>query len=176
MPRYGTSGQLGIRFCPTVVDPTAPTVAEVTAGTDLSGYVTRDGVKTPASGNTLDASAIGSAFNATAPGTYGGDAGTLTCQRGSKGGTTGDDKAWSSLARGTIGFLVVARTGFGQDATTGLGTPAGTPTTADRVEVYPVTVISRAMSDTADNQTSRFEASLAFTADPAMDAAIVAGS
>jgi hypothetical protein len=174
MPRYSPTGKIGIVLAPSVADITAPTIAEITAGTNLSSYVTRDGLKTPATGNTIDASDIASLFNSTAPGTYGGDAAELMCHRGSKGGGTGDDKAWTALARGTIGFLIVARTGFAQNATTGLGTPSATAVAADRVEVYPVTVISRAMADTADNETSKFSATLAITAEPADDAAVAA--
>lgn len=176
MSRYGTSGNLAIRFCPTIGDMEAPTVAEVTAGVDLSMYVTRDGLKTPATANTVDASVIGSAFTPQAPGTYGGDALTLTCHRGSKGSPTGDDLAWSTFVRNTPGFMVIARTGWGQSVTTGLGDPENDPTAADRVEVYPVMVASRAMADTAENQTSRFDATLTISADPALDATIVAGT
>lgn len=176
MSRYGTSGQLGIMFVPTIASIAAPTVTELGAGTDLSTYLTRDGLKTPASGNTVDSSVIASAYTPQVPGTYGGDAVSLTCQRGSKGGVGGDDTAWSTLIRGTQGFLVVARSGWAQDATTGLGTPGGTPTVADRCEVYPVSVLTRAMADTAENQTSRFDATLTVTADPNLDAVVAAGS
>lgn len=175
MARYQPTGLMSVRFIPsttTVTDITAPTVAMVTAGTHLQSYIVRDGVDTPASGNTVDASDISSLFNAQAAGTYGGDALELVCHRGSiRAGT--DDVAWTTLARGTSGNLVVARTGLGQNATTGLGTPAGTAVALDRVEVYPVTVITRAMLKTADNETSRFSAMLAITASPS-DAAIVA--
>lgn len=176
MPRYGTSGQLGLYFVPTIASIAAPTATEISAGKDLSAYITRDGLKTPSTANTVDSSVIASAFTATVPGTYGGDAITLTCQRGSKGGTSGDDLAWSTLTRGTQGYLVIARSGWAQDTVTGLGTPSGTPTLADRCEVYPVSVLTRAMADTAENQTSRFDATLTVTADPAMDAAVAAWS
>lgn len=176
MSRYGTSGQLGIKFVPAIADISAPTVTELGAGTDLSAYVTRDGIKTPASGNTVDSSVIASAYTPQVPGTYGGDAVTLTCQRGSKGGEGGDDLAWETLTRGTQGFLAVARSGWAQNSTTGLGTPGGTPTLADRCEIYPASVLTRAMADTAENQTSRFDATLTVVADPDLDAVVAAGS
>lgn len=173
MSRYGTSGQLGLYFVPTIADIEAPTVTEIAAGVDLQGFVTRDGIKTPASGNTVDSSVVGSAFTSTVPGTYGGDAASLTCHRDSKGT---DDTAWSTFPQGTQGFLVVARSGWHQSVTTGLGDPQGTPTVADRVEVYPVAVLTRAMADTAENQTSRFDVQLPITAPPALDAVVAAGS
>lgn len=173
MPRYGSTGRIAIVFVPTIAVPSAPTVVEITAGVRLSDYVTRDGLKTPSSGNTIDAADIGSAFNKTAAGTYGGDAAELMCHRDSK---SASDIAWSTLERGTIGFLVVGRSGLAQNATTGLGTKDGVATVADRVEVYPVTVIARAEADTADNATDKFTASLAITGEPEQDAAVVAGS
>ncbi|MEV4437483.1 hypothetical protein AB0K09_00450 [Streptomyces sp. NPDC049577] len=174
MARYGSTGKIAIVFAPAVADTAAPTVAEITAGTNLSDYITRDGLKTPSSGNTIDASDIGSRFNKTAAGTYGGDAAEITAHRGSKGGGSGDDKAWTTLTQDTVGFLVIGRPGLGQNATTGIGTKAGPATAGDRVEVYPVTVISRAMADTGDNETAKFTASMAITGEPAQDAVVAA--
>lgn len=173
MARYGTTGNIAVLFAPTIVDMAAPTVAELAAAVNLTHHMTRDGLKTPFTGNTIDASDAGSRFNSTAPGTYGGDALEYTGHRDSKSAT---DLAWTTLEFGTAGYLVVARAGFGQDTTTGLGTPDGTPKAADRCEVYPITVISRAPADTADNETSKFTAQAAITAEPAQDAVVAAGS
>jgi hypothetical protein len=172
MSRYGTSGQLGLYFVPTIADITAPTVTEITAGVDLQNFVTRDGVKTPNTGNTVDSSTVGNRFTTTVPGTTGGDAATLTCHRDSKGT---DDTAWTTFTEGSQGFLAVARAGWAQSVTTGLGDPAALPVEGDRCEIYPVAVLTRAMADTAENQTSRFDAQLPITAPPALDA-VVAGA
>ncbi|MEV7422872.1 hypothetical protein [Streptomyces sp. NPDC091212] len=171
MPRYGTTGRIAIVFAPVVADPSAPTIAEISAGTNLSDHVTRDGLKTPSSGNTIDSADIGSRFNKTSPGTYGGDAAEITAHRDSQ---STSDLAWNTLEQDAIGFLIVGRSGFGQSATTGLGTKNGTPTAGDRVEVLPITVISRAMNDTGDNETSKFTASLAITGEPEQDAVVAA--
>lgn len=173
MPRYGTTGRIAVLWATTLADPDSPTVAECTAAVNLTSYMTRDGLKTPATGNTIDASDAASRFNKTAPGTYGGDAGSFKGHRDSKAAS---DLAWTTLDQDTIGFLMVFRSGLGQNATTGLGTPTGTAAAGDRCEVYPATVISRAEEDTAENQTDQFTATLAFTAEPIMDAAVVAGS
>ncbi|MFJ1650106.1 hypothetical protein ACIOC2_01560 [Streptomyces sp. NPDC088337] len=173
MPRYGTTGRIAIVLAPTVVDPKAPTIAEIAAGVNISDYVTRDGLKTPSSGNTIDASDIGSRYNKQAPGTYGGDAAEITAHRDSKGT---DDKAWDALAQDTIACLIVARAGFGQSPTTGLGTKDAEALAGDRCETYPITVISRAPNDTGDNETSKFTASLAITGEPEQDAVVAAGS
>ncbi|WP_329177804.1 phage tail tube protein [Streptomyces sp. NBC_01477] len=173
MPRYGTTGNIAVLFAETIVNMAAPTVAELTAAVNLTHHMTRDGLKTPSTGNTIDAGDAGSRFNATAPGTYGGDAAEYTGHRDSK---TAADLAWTTLEAGTSGFLVVARAGFHQNATSGLGSPDGTPTVADRCGVYPVTVISRAEADTADNETDKFTAQMAITATPVQDAVVAAGA
>ncbi|MFJ2717406.1 hypothetical protein [Streptomyces sp. NPDC087437] len=173
MPRYGTTGRIAIVLVPTIADPKAPTVAEIAAGVNISDHVTRDGLKTPSSGNTIDAADIGSRFNKTAPGTYGGDAAEITAHRDSK---AANDLAWTSLEQDTITFLVVARSGFDQQTATGLGTKDGVAKAGDRCEVYPVTVISRAANDTGDNETAKFTASLAITGEPEQEAVVAAGS
>lgn len=165
MPRYQHTGLLGVKWVTTLASLSAPTIVQVNAGVDLATYLVRNGLKTPATGSVIDASDVSSLFNSTAPGTYGGDAAELTCHRGSiKAGT--DDVAWTTLVRAAIGFLVVARSGFTQNVTTGLGSPTGSAAVGDRLECYPVTVISRAMLDIADNETSRFTAMLAITSTP----------
>ncbi|MCA1218701.1 phage tail tube protein [Streptomyces sp. 8L] len=171
MSRYGTSGKLGIYFLPVCADMSAPTVEEITAGVSLHNYVTRDGLKTPNSGNTVDSSVVGSDFTTTVGGTRGGDAATLTCQRDSLGSA---DLAWATLTDGSVGFIAVARPGWNQSVTTGIGSPEATPKAGDRCEVYSVEVLTRAMADIAENQTSRFDAQLPITAPPALDAVVAA--
>lgn len=173
MPRYGITGRIAVYWVPSIASLAAPTVAEITAGVNLTPYMLRDGLKTPSTGNTIDAADAATRFNSTAPGTYGGDAGSYKGHRDSKSTT---DLAWTTLVKDAAGFLVVARAGFHQNATTGLGSPTGTPTVADRCETYPSTVISRAEEDTAENQTDQFTAMLAFTGEPNQDAVVATGS
>lgn len=169
MARRQFAGLGDIRFCPTVTNVNAPTAAEVTAGTRLTTLMTRDGLKRPSSGNTVDASDASTLFNATSPGTYGGDAMEIKFYRDSKSAT---DTAWTTLARGTSGYIVASDFGWAQSGTTGLGSSTGTPTIADRCEVYPVTVISRENMDTAENENRKFVVKLSITSDPAQDAVV----
>ncbi|WNI16614.1 hypothetical protein [Actinacidiphila sp. ITFR-21] len=171
--RYGTTGRIAVLLAPSVADLEAPTVAECTAAKNLTPWMLRDGLKTPATGNTIDSSDAANRFTTTAPGTYGGDAGSF---QGHRDSLLADDDAWTALAQDVTGVLIVFRSGCHQNATTGLGTPDGAATAADRCETYPFAVISRAMDDIAENQTSRFTASLAFIAPPVQDAAVVAGA
>ncbi|MGH3448676.1 MAG: hypothetical protein ACRDP4_13740 [Nocardioidaceae bacterium] len=172
MARVQFTGQGSVKFitgADGVADVSAPTASELAAGVDITKFLTRDGLKTPNTGNTIDLSDASSLFNKTGRGSHGGDAAELTCYRDSASDT---DDAWTTFVEGTIGFLVPARFGWAQDATTGLGTADGDPTAADRCEVYPVTVISRAVADTADNEATKFVVTLAITDEPALSAVV----
>ena len=70
MPRTIADGEVLINFAPTVADPTAPTVAELTAGTDITPFLSS--IDTPLDGDAVDSSDLSSAFNKTVAGTYGG--------------------------------------------------------------------------------------------------------
>jgi hypothetical protein len=148
---------------------TAPTAAEIAGGVRLQGFLDPGGMDTPRTGKTIDISDAGSRFNKTAAGSYGGDAGKLTAYRDSLLAT---DLAWATLVDGAVGFLVIARFGFAQSGTTGLGTAAGVAATGDRCEVWPSTVIVRAPVNIADGKANMFTADLAFTDDPALDALV----
>lgn len=58
------------------------------------------------------------------------------------------DTAWNTLPRGTAGYFVVSRFG-------GSGT-AAKPITGDKVEVWPVTVVSRTAANMANNTVQSF--------------------
>ncbi len=171
MSRQQPTGLLAVRFAPSIAAIAAPAVAELTAGTDLTAYRTRDGLKTPQKGATIDLSDGSSRFNKTGVGTRGGDAVELMWFRDSK---VALDVPWTLLLPDTIGFLVVARFGWGQNATTGIGAVDGTPTAADRCEVYPIGVVSREPADTAENEASKFTSTLAITEEPNLDAVVAA--
>lgn len=169
MARRQFAGIGDIRLLPSCTNVNAPTAAEITAGTRLTKQMTRDGLKRPSSGNTSDTSDASSLFNSQDIGTYGGDAMEYKGYRESK---VADDVAWTTLARGVSAFIAVTDYGWAQSGTTGLGASTGTPTTGDRCQIYPVTVISREMMDTAENETPKFVAKLAITGDPAQDAVV----
>lgn len=169
MPRRQFTGLGDIRFAATIANIAAPTVAEITAAVRLTPYMTRDGLTRPQTGNTVDVADAASLFNATGPGTYGGDAMEIKLHRDSKGS---DDDAWTTLPRGVIGYAVVTDWGWAQNAGTGLGTTGGTPTIADRCEVWPITVISREPVSTAENESNKFTVRCAVTAEPNLDAVV----
>lgn len=152
-----------------VASKTGPTATEIAGGVRLQGQLDTGGLDTPRTGKTIDISDAGSRFNKTAAGSYGGDAGKITAYRDSLLAT---DLAWSTLVDGAVGFLIIARFGFAQSGTTGLGTASGVAQTGDRCEVWPATVIVRAPMSIADGKANQFTADLAFTDDPALDALV----
>lgn len=158
-----------IRFVPTIVNTAAPTAAEVIAGTRITPQMLRDGLSRPQEGNTADASDAASLYNKQAPGTFGGQPMTIKCYRDSKSAT---DVAWTTLARLTSGYIVVTDWGWAQAAGTGLGSNTGTPTAGDRCEVWPITVNSRAMMDTAENENAKFTATCVVTDVPNQNAVV----
>jgi hypothetical protein len=163
MSRSASTGVLALRFVPSVANKAAPTVAEINAGTDLTPYLTRDGLSTPQEGSTIDIADVSSRFNKTASGSYGGQPAKLKLLRNT---VSGSDAAWTALPRGTAGFYVVRRFG----GATGASTDAYVA--GQRVEVWPVEVLSRAMMDIADNEAQKFEVIAAVTDTPNDDAVV----
>jgi hypothetical protein len=157
MARTSSTGVIELRYVPTVANKAAPTVAEINAGVDLTPWLTRDGLDTPQGGSTVDVAGASSRYNATQSGSYGGDPISATFFRDT---VAGSDTAWATLPRGTAGYFVIGRFGL-------------TPAAGERVEVWEINVISRAMVAIADNEAQRFVASMAVPSEP-NDAAVVA--
>lgn len=160
MARYVPEGTVEVWFVATVSNPAAPTSTELNAGTDLTGALTGDLVL-PFAGSTADAADMSSRFNKTAPGDFGGSEGTFTIH---KELATGDDSAYTTLSRGTTGYLAVANRG--------LATP-GTWAISDEVDLWPIEVLSRELQY-ARNQTTRAAIAVAITDVPTEDFALVA--
>lgn len=140
MARQGSTGNIRVEFVPgtAITNLAAPSVA-----TDLSGSVNltpemrRNGLDTPRSSSTIDASDAASRQDKTAPGNIA--AGTLT-MRFQRDSVTADEDAWPTLAEETAGYLVVRRFG-------GSGVAFAA---AQKVEVYQVTVMTREMQPIGD--------------------------
>lgn len=155
-----STGEIRVWFVPTIANTSAPTVAEINAGTDLTPFLRRDGLTTPQAGSTIDSSDASSRFNKTAPGTYGGDPLSIQLKRDS---VPGSDTAYAALPRDTAGYVVVRR----------FGGSALAPAASQKVEVFTGTVISREMAAIGDNEVQRFTVMFSVEAVP-VDSATVA--
>lgn len=160
MARFIPDGVLKVRYVPTIVNKSAPSMAEINAGTDLTPFLR--GLSTPLEGSTVDVSDASSKYNKTAAGTYGGQTVNGEFYRDD---VAANDTAYSLLPRGTKGNFVIARRG-------GSGT-GGAIATGDKVDVWPIEVITRNPADYTRNEPTGFTVSCAVPGEPAEDVATV---
>jgi len=146
-----------IWWCPSIASKTAPTVAEISAGTDISAFVPKDGLKVGSTNNKVKNDDITTAFMAEIPGSYG-NAVTLTCFRDD---TT--DTAWTLFqTRNAVGFLVVRRM-IAVVTALAIG---------QKVEVYPAQTGQPTLQDTAENERVKFGVDMMITATPVLAATV----
>jgi len=133
----------------------APTAAEITAGVDLTPFITKDGVSTPSTQNLVDVGGLDTNYNAEVVGSWGGGALTLTMFRDD----TDESDAYDLVVYGTNGAIVISRFGEGT-------------TVSDKVEVWPAQMHEPTLMDTAGDEVQKFTAAFAVTAEPAMRAVV----
>lgn len=156
MARTPSTGKLKLWYVPSISNQAAPTATEINAGTNLTAFLRRAGLKRPINPTVIDTSDVSTRYSTTAAGSRGGQPITGEFYRDS---VTGSDSAWTTLVENATGFLVVAPFG-------------ATPTTGDRVEVWPIEVATREMVDIADNEMQRFTSVMAVTAAPTLTATV----
>jgi len=162
MGRYINDGILRWFWVTTLSNPPAPSAVQVNAGVELTPFTVTT-PDFPQSGSTADASDIGSAFNKTVPGTYGGDKATATMYLDRE---DLDNEAWDTFERLDEGYAVVFP----------YGVTGSQPGSGDRADVYRCTVITKQRQATARNDTARFTLELSIDEEPLMDVTLVAGS
>ncbi|WP_158684423.1 hypothetical protein [Amycolatopsis orientalis] len=157
-----TDGQIRVQFVPTIADPSAPTVTELNAGVDLSCLITADGLDISVDEDKISIPKLCDTSNAEAPGraTYGVE---LTLVR--KTDNT-EDKAWTTLLRGTKGYLAIR-----------YGVPSKTAFSAgDKPVIFPGAAGERKLQKPEANNAVKFQSKWFVSAPPQYDAAVVAGS
>lgn len=104
MSRKGTTGESRLWFVPTIASASLiPTAAEITAGTDLTPNLTRDGFDAPINPSLIDASDAANRLNKQVPGNI--DAGNLTI-KGYRDSVSGSDTFHTVLAQDVAGYIV----------------------------------------------------------------------
>ena len=149
-----------IHIVDSIASIAAPTVAELAAGTEVTGFLTPAGLDTPEDGTDADISSIASARDFSIPATIGGDI------QGEFYRDDTADSAWDATARLTITNLVISRFG-------GTGTDNAIIAT-DVVEVWPVRVSQRSNARITRGEALRFVATFALSADPDLAAVVAA--
>jgi hypothetical protein len=158
MARYVYEAYTRVAWVTTISSIAAPTVAELNAGTNITPFITKDGLTTPANQNMVDNASLAETFDAQLVGSWGG-AIQLTMFRDNSA-----DTAWNLCVYGTNGYLVVRR---------GIAIATGW-TASQNVEVYPSQMHQPVMAATASNEQQRFTVQLAVTAEPNVNATVAA--
>ena len=158
MPDIVIDGMVRVGFAPTIANINAPTTTELNAGILLSPVMTADGLQGfQASTATVDNSSLESQFDTN---TIGRDSFSGTKLRLKK--QSGTDTAYTTLTRGTTGYIVVRR-----------GILASTAwTSGQAVEVYPITCAQTGHVDYEKNTVQRYDVGTPITSSPALRAAI----
>lgn len=151
-------GRTRVMWVTSISNIAAPTAAELNAGTNLTPYITPDGVVgfEPDTAD-VDVSALDSTFD------------TKVAGRGSFSGTllrfkkqTGTDAIYNMLTRDTAGFVVIRR-----DVTA-----ATTNTTGDKDEVYPSVLGEVRNLPPASNEVHKYEVPIKISSSPSLRATV----
>ncbi len=154
MASVAAETKVKVYWATTVASTSAPTVANISAATNISSFIMKDGVNISLSQNMVDTATIADLFETQAVGSYGGTI-ELTMKR-----DDASDTAWNLWVYGTNGFLIVSR--------------YGTPITSSKVEVYPAQMHQPVPIQPAGNEVQKFTGMAAITADPALKATVAA--
>ncbi len=152
MARLVFEERMRIRFVPTITNKLAPTVSQITAGTDITTLVSKDGVQFGTSENKVSTSDIASAFDSETIGSWGASL-QLTFFKDDS-----TDTAWDLFVRGLVGFIVIAPFGF-KGAN-------NAPLVADKVYVFPIITQQPQLAPSAANERQTFMSSFAVTSPP----------
>lgn len=137
-----SDGKTRVAWVTTIANIAAPTVAELTAGLDLTPRLTPDGLKIDPSTADVDTSSLASRFDTKEVGRVGFE-NELTIKRGT---TVPEDLPYNTLLYGVHGYLVVRR---GVDYETAW-------TIGQGVEVYPTACAEPANVSPAANEVMKF--------------------
>ena len=159
MARLASEGNVKVWKVPTVSDTAAPTVAEITAGTDLTPLVPTSGVDIQWTHNNASIAMLDESFVAEAVGT---ESATITLT-GLRDDT--DDDFFDAFSRGDNFYLVVFR--FGVSGATD-------PEAGDKCEVYPSQSHRPSPMPPAENEFQQAMVTIAVTDTPSVDSAVAA--
>ena len=158
MAKFAYDGKTRAAFVPTITNIAAPTVAQITAGTDLSPFITKNGLSTPSNLNMVASGALAETFDAEVPGTFGGPI-ELTMFR-----DVPTDAAWELFTFGTEGYIVIR---YGVLSATAFAS-------TNDVEVYAIQTHEPIMTPPATNENATFKVMCAVTRQPNLHAIVAA--
>jgi hypothetical protein len=151
-------GMTRVSWVPTIANIAAPTTTELNAGLILTFLITRDGLMgfEPTTAK-VDNSSIGDIFDISTTGTDSfADSGFRLKKQ------TGTDTAYTTLVKGTAGYVVIRRD---IDRNTAYAS-------AQKLEVYPAVCGRRKRLAPEKDTVTRYEVPIFITSEPNIDAAV----
>lgn len=139
-----------VGFITTTATPNVLVASDLTSAVDLTPFLIS--LNASSRGNTVPTPAFDTLFETSINGTV-----QASLDADFYRDTTADT-AWTTLPRGTTGFLVISRFG-------GTGTKKK-PQATDKVELWPIVVVSRTMANMANNSVMTFSVSCAVPVEP----------
>ena len=154
MGRFIPNDNTWLGFSPTLTGTVdAPKVADITGAVDLTHWLTS--INAAGTGSAVPTPAFDTKFEESIDGTV---QGTFTADF-YRDDEPDEDLAWTTLPRGTKGFFLISRSG-------------GEPVALDRCEVWPVTVLSRAVPNETNNAPVTFTLTCSIPAEPGEDSVV----
>ena len=159
MARRIYDGEIKVQWVPGltgIANPLFPTLAEVNAGTDITGFL--QSIDTPLEGEAVPSMDLSSAFRKTVAGPFGGDITSVMYREDE----VVDDDAFPLFPRNTTGWFVIRRFG-GSDVAFANG---------NIVETWSVRVITRSPLAAESGTVQGFTANFAALDEPTLDAEV----
>ncbi len=161
MAKLIPNGETWVGFATTVASKTAPTVANITGATNVTP--TLISITASSTGNSVPTPTLDTLFETNIPGTA-----SATFSADFYRDTVGSvDVAYTTLVRGTSGFFLISRFGGG-------GALKAPSVAGNKVEVWPVRVISRSSNAMTSNTAQTFTVTCAVPDEPVEPATVVA--
>jgi hypothetical protein len=160
MARLMFPGTGKIRWVTTLSSTTAPTAVQINAGVDLTPWLRQDGLNRTVTANETDTADARDTFNRSDIGTY--DASLeITFLRDS---VSASDTAFTTLPRGTRGYLVVAPFGWDEEGLTAVA--------LDRCEVWTAVVTALGPESEGANKAQVMKTTFALPDAPVLNAVV----
>lgn len=156
MAPYIFEGYTRLWWATSIASKTGPTTAEIAAGTELTSYIAKDGIRPGIDQNMVDNATIAETFDAKLIGSWGGDF-ELEMRR-----DVDTDTAWDLCVQGTNGFIVIR---YGIAIATAVAN-------GQQVEVWPAQMGQPFNKNSAANEQVRFIEKFAITSAPALSATV----
>lgn len=158
MSRYDPSTSSRLWILTSLTSMTSPSLAEIQAGTDVSAFLTKDGLARPRQGNEVPISNAMQRENLTIAGSVNtGPVSTTLFQ------DDATDTAWDALVEGSEYYLVYCDRGSGTDGDIAVG---------DTVEVFHGECLDKSVADLAENQAKRFTTRFGTSTKPEQEATV----